>query len=108
MRHCSECGAEYTDARLFCCRCGASVGRPCDRCGSVIAEGDRFCGRCGESAIPASAGAGSRQQAPAASSSDLLGDLERDRERFAKLGPKLGQQEITRIFNMSDEEGSHG
>jgi hypothetical protein len=39
---------------------------------------------------------------------DFLAEVEKDRARFARLAPRLGQQDITRIFNASESEDVNG
>jgi hypothetical protein len=113
MGPCPACGAEYADVRAYCGKCGFAVGRPCGQCGATVPIEDAFCLRCGKvraehgvsrpAADPVTGRADVSPGAP-----DFLAEVEKDRARFARLAPRLGQQDITRIFNASESEDVNG
>ncbi len=49
MKKCLFCGAQNSDASLFCTRCGKELpqGNKCPYCGASIYYGDNFCQNCG-------------------------------------------------------------
>src|SRR5438477_271707 len=44
---CPSCGEVNNPDRLYCARCGGTLGRRCTACGGQNEPGDQFCGRCG-------------------------------------------------------------
>ncbi|MFH1623858.1 MAG: tetratricopeptide repeat protein [Pseudomonadota bacterium] len=44
---CPECQRENSEARKFCCECGAKLLILCPKCSSENLPGDKFCGECG-------------------------------------------------------------
>ena len=113
MTHtCSKCQLEYTDTRLYCGGCGASVGRPCGKCATIVPTGHTFCGMCGapQGAQDASvAHEPARETLPGAEQEtvDFLAEAERDRARFDLLSPALEQRDIAQIFDAPDAEDNH-
>src|SRR5207244_1597870 len=44
---CPSCGEVNNPDRLYCARCGGTLGRRCAACGGQNEPRDQFCGRCG-------------------------------------------------------------
>ncbi|MDA3924998.1 MAG: zinc ribbon domain-containing protein [Kiritimatiellae bacterium] len=112
IKTCSRCGAEYTDTRIYCGKCGTKIGRLCDTCGEIVSDDHAFCGRCGsaqglqKNATPNA----SSHREPTSSeqdANDIFAEVELDRARFERISPRLQQQEIARIFESPDTEGDH-